>query len=153
MASRKTKSSSLPRVNKASTKAEMYDAYQELIKMLDTVDVDIPPEQEEQEQERKQLVKKHSATTVDHVLKQLADVKLSGNKAIAEIAERIVEKSEQLQELTKTISHEEQYLHDIEQIKITAKTLKQLVHLQEFQKKEFEKELSQKRTDWEVVFC
>jgi DNA repair exonuclease SbcCD ATPase subunit len=145
----KKKMDDLPKVNKGNTKVEIYDAYQELMKQLEDVEVDAPVEEEERTHERKQLEKKHKATTVDQVLKQLTDLKLGVNKAITEVTEGLVDRSEQLNELVKTIELEENYLKDVEQIKVQVKSLKQLLRMQEQQKREFEKEMESKRQAWE----
>ena len=148
MPRRKSVIDELPKVTERSTKAEIMDAYQQVIMGLDQVEVEEDGEQEKDEQ-RKELVKKHSATTVEEVLKRLTDLKMAVNKAVGQITEGLMEKSEQLNELVKTIDLEEKYLSEVEQIKANVKSLKQLVKLQEQQRREFDKEMTEKRQAWE----
>ncbi|MFA5727688.1 MAG: hypothetical protein WC886_08615 [Saccharofermentanaceae bacterium] len=153
-------------VTKTSTKNEIFDAYETLLKKV--VDLETLKPQEIKEKEDKQaLVKKVSDITSDNIVKGIAELKLKLGSSLDQVEESLMAEHKKLNEIRQAIDIQKTLIDDLYKVKITADSLaamllahkekKQQIEAEEQELKlelqqlrdEFDTEMGIKKNDWD----
>jgi hypothetical protein len=130
-------------VSERNTKTEILDAYKELL-----TDLTEKPE-DESVKEEKQVVDSAAKETVEKIVGDLSQLKISLNQTIGNLTEKLTAEAERLATLRKAISIAQKELEDTQKVKITAKQLYDLITLQKKQEDDFKWEIELQRKAWE----
>jgi len=132
-------------------KDDILAAYNELIKKYEQL-----KENDEKQPVNKMKVKKEpgkehleESYTVETIVKDLADLKLSLNKTLTAISDRLISEVNTLEAIKKEIQIETDRLSEIHHIQAEADSLNNLVEMHEDKKREMEKEMSLIKEQWE----
>lgn len=133
-----------PSVSDKNTKTEILDAYKTLLGQLEAK----PEEAGPVVQAQKTIVEQAEKETIEKIVGDLSQLKLSTGQAIATLTEKLSEEAERLAMLRKAVAISQQELDDTQQVKVTADQLYALIELQKQQEVTFTKEMEAKRTAW-----
>ena len=129
----------------------MLEAYNELVEKYEKIKKD-----DEQDSLKESSVKKESRKenmedtfTVETIVKDLADLKLSLNKTLTAISDRLISEVNTLETIKKEIQIETDRLSEIHHIQVEADSLNTLVKMHEDKRREIEKEMSLIKEQWE----
>lgn len=153
-------------ITKTSTKNEIFDAYETLLKKV--VDLETLKPQEIKEKEDKQaLVKKISDLTSDTIVKGIAELKLKLGSSLDQVEESLLAEHKKLNEIRQAIDIQKTLIDDLYKVKITADSLAAmlLAHKEKKQqidaeeqglklelqqlREEFDAEMAIKKADWD----
>lgn len=132
-----------PSVSERSTKSELFDAYKELLAQLEE-----KPE-DETVKEEKQLVDSAAKETVEKIVGDLSQLKISLSQTIGSLTEKLTTEAERLAGIRKAITIAQKELEETQKVKITAKQLYDLIALQKKQEDNFKQEIDTQRKAWE----
>ena len=130
-------------VSEKSTRGEIFEAYKTLLSKLDSKKEEAPIVMEQ-----KAVVDTAEKETVEKIIHDLSQLKLSTSQAIATLTEKLTEEAERLANLRKAVMISQQELENTQKVKITAQQLFDLIALQKEQEASFIREMEEKRTRW-----
>jgi len=133
-------------VNKASTKQEIYDAYNELLSELKEHQ---NPQQKKEKEDKEIIFTKASQQSKESFIKHISDLKIQLNKELEEIGETMLTEIKQLSDIREAIMNGKETLEELYKIKSESESLETLIQLQEIKKGEFEEEMSRLKELWE----
>ncbi|MDG6229880.1 MAG: hypothetical protein QCH96_07935, partial [Candidatus Thermoplasmatota archaeon] len=87
--------------------------------------------------------------TVETIVKELAGLKLSLNRTLTDISDRLISEVNTLEAIKKEIQVETNHLTDIHNIQVEADSLNNLMHLHEEKKRNIEQEMKAIKEQWE----
>jgi hypothetical protein len=132
-------------------KDELLNAYNELAEKLEKENKD-----DTYSEKTDQIVKKEPTTkeetdrfTVETIVKELANLKLSLNRTLTDISDRLISEVNTLEAIKKEIQVEKNHLTDIHNIQVEADSLNNLMHLHEDKKRNIEQEMKAIKEQWE----
>jgi len=128
----------------SSTKNEILEAYNELLKQVEEKKSGQPKDIKETE-EREKLIKGALSTSKDGIINQIANLKISLIKELEKIEESLVGESKKLSQVQEAIKLQEQRLSDLYGVNTTADSVSVMLALQKEKKEVFEQEMEQKR--------
>lgn len=132
-----------PQVTEKSTKSEILEAYKELLTEIQEAPVD------ETAKEEKQIVDKAAQETVEKIVGDLSQLKISVSQTIGDLTEKLTTEAERLASIRKAITFAQKELEETQKVKITAKQLYDLIALQKKQEEDFKREMDAHRKAWE----
>ena len=155
---KKTDAVSSPKVQKTSTKEQIFAAYSEVLDRLNDKQEESPQEAQKK-QEEKTIVTKSAAHSPEQILSDLSGLKLKSIKQLDVLSEELLQEFQKLSEIRQAIASEQCHLEDLYLIKDTANTLaallqthaeqkEQLQQTREQQKQEYEEFMNTKRAQW-----
>lgn len=133
-----------PKVTEKNTKSEIFDAYQELLKELES-----EPERFDGQIQETRIVEAAKEETVKKILDDLSNLKLTSNQAISSLTDKLAQEAERLTTFQKAIEISQKELEELYQIKSRAGMLKQMLELQKRREEEFETEMKRRRFEWD----
>lgn len=139
---RQTKITQTP-VSEKSTKSEIFDAYKELLTQLGE-----KPEDEVVKEER-QIVDTAAKETVEKIVGDLSQLKISLSQTIGSLMEKLTTEAERLAGIRKAITIAQKELEETQKVKITARELYDLIALQKKKEADFKQEMDAQRETWE----
>lgn len=131
-----------------NTKQEILEAYETALRHLEEKQPLLPQEEQKKDQERA-VVEKASENSVESVIRDLSQMKLSVVKTLDSLSENLVSECNKLADIQKAISIEQKHIQDLYSIKETANTLSALLRSQEERKNEFEILMQERKTTLE----
>jgi hypothetical protein len=132
----------------SSTKNEILEAYNELLKQVEEKKSGQPKEVKEKE-ERENTLKSAVSVNKEGIIKQIASLKLTLNAELEKVEEALVMESKKLSQIQEAITIQEQRLNDLYGINATADTVSTMLTLQKEKKDTFEKEMEQRRSQFD----
>ncbi len=132
-----------PPVSERSTKSDILDAYKELLTQIEE-----KPE-DETHKEEKQIVDTAAKETVEKIVGDLSQLKISLSQTIGSLTEKLTTEAERLTNIRKAITIAQKELEDTQKVKITARELYALIALQKKQEADFKQEMDTQRKAWE----
>jgi hypothetical protein len=133
-------------ITPSSTKKEILDAYNNLLKVLETkAQTELKPEKSKAEREKQEVVKTTDALTTDKVIKTVNELKSDIGKALTDIAFKLEGETERYNKLKRAIEIKEAELQEIFEIEKSAFTLSALVEAQKEQRTVFETEMGRRK--------
>jgi hypothetical protein len=134
---------STQQVSEKSTKSEILDAYKEVMSKLTE-----KPE-DETIKEEKQIVDTAAKETVEKIIGDLSQLKISLSQTVGNLTEKLTWEAERLSSIRKATVIAQKELEDTQKVKITAKQLYDLITLQKKQEDDFKLEMDTQKNAWE----
>ena len=125
-----------------STKNQIMDAYNELLKKLQTQKTE-EPKKVQQQQQKLELSKQAKELSNDGIVKGIADLKVSVSSELDTVAEKFTSEYKKFEDLQKAIEIEKQNLEDLYQLSANTDSLAVMLLAQKEQKENFEQEMAQ----------
>src|ERR1017187_5558359 len=127
-----------------STKAEILEAYNDLLKRKETENSKNPKEERAQEQ-KTETVKYAAALSSEDIVKGLTGVKLQISSALDNVENTLLMQFTKLEKLQEAIRYESSYVEDLYGIKGNADSLAILIAANKEKKQFFEKDLEERK--------
>jgi hypothetical protein len=127
-----------------STKAEILEAYNDLLKRKETENSKNPKEERAQEQ-KTETVKYAAALSSEDIVKGLTGVKLQISSALDNVENTLLMQFTKLEKLQEAIRYESSYVEDLYGIKANADSLAILIAANKEKKQFFEKDLEERK--------
>jgi len=144
------KETAAKRLSMSSTKQEMIDAYQALLKQLQEKEkTELRPEEEIEKKKKKEVVEIADSLSSDGVAKAVGDLKLEMGKTLTQISERMEEEVAKYRKVSEAVRVKESELEEIYDIQKAAQSLAALLETQNRKRQEFETENEILRQSWE----
>lgn len=132
-----------------NTKTDIIKAYNELL--MKVKEQKAPDRQaERKKEEEKKVVNTASQTTIEKIIKSLADVKLEIVKSLDTLGEELIEEYKRLTNLKQAIEIETKTLEEIHEIKVNADSLAALLLALKEKQEKFDEEINQKKTEFDA---
>lgn len=131
-------------ISEKNTKGEILEAYSELIQQLNQ---DSFPDT--QTPEEKIVLERASNETVQKIVSDLGDLRVSINKTISELTDQLTSAAERLTTVQKAINIAQAELLETNNIKVQSGLLQRMIALQSQKQEQFEKDMDLKRKVWE----
>lgn len=130
-------------ISEKNTKQEIMDAYREIVSQvsIDTVDLST---------EDKKALESANKESVEKITNDLSSLKLSLNKTLTELTDRLTHEAERLTTLRRAITISQKELDETEKIKVQLGMLKRLLELHVQKENELAQEIESKRKEWET---
>ncbi|MFZ2447448.1 MAG: hypothetical protein WAW37_13915 [Syntrophobacteraceae bacterium] len=141
-----TKTDSTPGITPTSTKKEMFDAYNNLLKVLETkAQTELKPERVKAEREKQEVVQTAETAITQGVIRTINGLIGETSKALTEIAAKLEGETERYNKLKRAIEIKEAELRDLFEIEKSAFTLAALIEAQKQQRMSFEDEMARRK--------
>ena len=134
------------KVTLKSTKNQILDAYNELLKKLQTQKAEEPKKEQEQQQ-KLELTNKAKELNNENIVKGIADLKVAVSGKLDKLAGQLVDEYKKFEELQKAIDIEKQNLEDLYQLSASTDSLAVMLLAQKEQKEQFESEMAQRKQE------
>ena len=153
-------------VTKTSTKNEIFDAYETLMKKVADLET-LKPQEIKEKEDKQTLVKKVSDITSDNIVKGIAELKLKLGSSLDQVEESLLAEHKKLNEIRQAIDIQKSFIDELYKVKVTADSLaamllahkekKQQIETEEQELKlelrqlrdEFDTEMGIKKADWD----
>jgi DNA repair exonuclease SbcCD ATPase subunit len=141
-----TKTDGIPSITSTSTKKEMLDAYNNLLKVIETrAQTELKPEKAKAEREKQDVVQTADALATHKVIKAVNELIGETSKALTDIAIKIEEETERYNKLKRAIDIKEAELRELFEIEKSAFTMAALLEAQKQQRISFEDEMARRK--------
>jgi hypothetical protein len=149
------------KLSMSSTKQEMLEAYNTLLKRLqEKREGELKPEKKIEEKKIQEAERVAESLTVEGVAKEIGDLKLDIGKMLSQITDRLEGEVNKFVAIRSAIAAKAKELQELYEIDKAAMTLAALIEVQHEKRREFESEIAQKkealqleiestRTEWE----
>jgi len=132
------------KLSTSSTKNEILEAYNELLKQAEEKKSGQPKEIKETE-EREKIVREALSANKEGIINQIASLKISLNSELEIIEESLIKESKKLSQVEDAIKLQELRLKDLYEINATTDSVSVMLAFQKGKKEAFELEMEQKR--------
>jgi len=133
-----------------STKQQMLEAYNELVKQLQEKDKEtLSPEKKTEEKKKQELVQVADSLFSEGVLKEIGTLKLEIGKMLAQISDGLEEEVAKYEKINSAIELKEKELHDVYEIERSAASLAALIEAQNQKRLQFESEMTLRKEELE----
>lgn len=141
-----SKADNIPSITATSTKKEILDAYNDLLKALETkAQAELKPEKAKADREKQEVVQTADELSTHKVIKTVNDLIGETSKALTDIAVKLDAETERYTKLKKAIDIKETELKELFEIEKSAFTLAALLEAQKQQKMSFEDEMARRK--------
>ncbi|MDR3553842.1 MAG: hypothetical protein P4L55_03720 [Syntrophobacteraceae bacterium] len=135
-----------PGINATSTKKEILDAYNNLLKTLQTkAQTELKPEKAKAEREKQEVVQSADALSTHSVIKTVNELISETTRAFSDIALKLEGETERYNKLKRAIEIKEAELRELFEIEKSAFTMAALFEAQKLQKVTFEDEMARRK--------
>ncbi|MCX6224321.1 MAG: hypothetical protein NTV01_06155 [Bacteroidia bacterium] len=132
-----------------STKNEILDAYESLLKTVKEQKREVPQKIQEEQQNR-QVVKKSGELSNELIIKDIANQKINLSAALDKLADSMVEKFREFSQLQEAITIQQAQLKELYQISVQTESLEALIAAHKDQKSKFETDMATSRNSFET---
>jgi hypothetical protein len=136
------------KVSATSTKTEILNAYNSLLEKIEQTKQD-NPKVEQERKDKVAIVESSTSLSDEKIISQISTLKLTLNTTLDKIEDDLSGEYQRLKKIREAIVIEEQRLKDLYQINAGADSLAAIIASQKELKEEFEKEMTQKRKEFE----
>ena len=134
------------KISMTSTKQEMLDAYNTLLKQhQDKRQTELKPEQKIEEKKMREVVKLADSLSTEGVVKEIAGLRLEMGKMLAQLSDRLEEEVHKYKSIQDAVEVRQQELTEIYEIEKSAGTLAALLEAQHQKRQEFESEMASRK--------
>lgn len=141
-----TKTDSAPAITATSTKKEILDAYNNLLKTIETkAQTELRPEKVKAEREKLEVVQTADAVTSQGVTRKVNELIGETSRALTEIAAKLDGETVRYNNLKKAIEIKENDLRELFEIEKSAFTLAALLEAQKQQRTSFDDEMARRK--------
>ncbi|MGF1614952.1 MAG: hypothetical protein ACFCVA_13890 [Gammaproteobacteria bacterium] len=135
-----------PKLSMSNTKKEMIDAYNALLRQFEEKDkAALRPEKKLEERKKSEVVGIAASLSTEGVAKELNNLKLEINNALAQIADRLEKEVQKFQSVQQAIEFKEKDFQEVYEIERTAASLAALIETQNQKRLDFETEMAARR--------
>jgi hypothetical protein len=132
-----------PKVSTKSTKNEILDAYEALLKEIEQAKSD-KPKLIQEEKQKKEMLEKVSGITNDSIVKSIVSLKTDLGKTLDELQLSLEKEYKKLEGIRSAIAIEKQSLEDLYSLSANTDSLAAMLLVQKEKKESFEKALQEK---------
>ncbi len=136
------------KISSSNTKAQILNAYEELLKQVQSKKGDNPKELQK-ERESIEKVSQASSKTEEGIVKNIAELKLAISESLDSIGQKLLSEQRQFQEIQEAIAIERKKLENLYGISANADSLTALVLAQEEKRCSFEEEMAKKEKEYQ----
>jgi len=130
----------------SSTKKEMLDSYNALLKQLqEKREAELKPEKKIEEKKQKEVLKVAETLSSEGVVKEIGNLKLEIGKRLTHIADGLEEEVDKFKKVQKAIEVKEEEVKELYDIERSAETLAALIEAQNQKRQEFESEMAARK--------
>ena len=131
-----------------STKQEMLDAYQDVVKQLEAKrSSELNPEKKIEERKSQEAIKVAGSLSPDGVDREIGNLKAEIGRLLAEISDRLAGEVGKFRSIQKAIESKEQEVEELYGIEKSAATLAALIETQNQKRREFETDLAHQKEE------
>jgi hypothetical protein len=142
------KAASPKKVSDKSTKQEVLDAYQTLVKQVEEKrQAELNPERRIEEKKADEALKAAAGVAADGIDREIGSLKSEVGKMLAEISEKLGAEALRFRNLQKAVETKEQELREVYGIEKSAASLAALIEAQSQKRREFDAEMTQHRDE------
>jgi hypothetical protein len=130
----------------SNTKQEMLEAYQAILKQLETQrEAELKPEKRLEEKKAKEVIQVAESLSSEGVSKEISNLKIETSKTLAQISDRLEEEIQKFKAVQNAIVLKEKELQELYEIEKSAVTLAALIESQNQKRQAFELEMAEKK--------
>jgi len=133
-----------PEISLKNTKNEILQAYEDVLKKLQTQKAP-EPKQMQEEKRQQEVIKKASDNTTAGIVTGITSLKLNVAKELDKLSEQLTEEFRKLEDIQSAIVLEKQNLEELYQVTSNADSLSAMLQAQKERKAAFESEMAEKR--------
>lgn len=142
----KEKDAEVKQISRTSTKQEMLEAYNSLLKQLqEKGKEDLKPQEEIEKKKAKETTTKADSLSAEGVVKGIGGLKLEIGKMLTRITDGLEEEVDKYNRVKEAIEIKEKELQEIYEIEKAAQTLAALIESQSEKRRAFELEMEEER--------
>jgi hypothetical protein len=131
-----------------STKNEIMDAYNTMLKKVKQQEKEKPAQSREAE-ERKETVTKAKEETEENIVNRLSSLKLETASTFDKLEKAFLQEQRRLSQMQQAIDTETKHLEDLYNIKAETDTLAALILTQKEKRQQFESDIAKKKEDFD----
>jgi hypothetical protein len=136
------------KLSMTSTKQEMMEAYQSLLKQMEEKrEAELKPEKKLEEKRAKEIVQVAEALSAEGVAKEISNLKIEMGKELTQIADKLEEEVNKFNATQKAIALKEKELQELYEIEKSAMTLAALIETQNQKRQQFEAEMAARKEE------
>lgn len=136
------------KLSMTSTKQEMLDSYNSLLKQLqEKQSGELKPEKKIEEKKTKETVQIAESLTAEGVSREINNLKIDVGKMLTQIADRLDGEVNKFLAVQQAIAAKEKELQELFEIEKAAATLASLIEAQNMRRTEFDMEMARKKDD------
>jgi hypothetical protein len=136
------------RLTTSSTKQEMLDAYNTVLKQLEAQkELDLKPEKKLEEKKTKEVIQVADSLSTEGIARETSNLKIEAGKMLAQISDRMEEEINRYKTIQNAVTLKEKELHELYEIEKSAMTLAALIESQNQKRQVFESEIAAKKED------
>jgi len=130
----------------SSTKQEMLDAYQDVLRQLEArKEVELKPEKRIEEKKAREVVQVAESLSSEGIAREITNLKMEAGRMLAQISERLEEETVKFKSVQNAVSLKERELQELFEIEKSALTLAALIESQNMKRQAFESEMAEKK--------
>jgi hypothetical protein len=130
----------------SSTKQEMLEAYNAVLKQLEAQrEAELKPEKRLEEKKAKEVIQVADSLSSEGVAKEISNLKIETGKVLAQISDRLEEEIGKFKAVQNAIVLKEKELQELYEIEKSAMTLAALIESQNQRRQAFESEMAEKK--------
>ncbi|MBI4454836.1 MAG: hypothetical protein HY644_02945 [Acidobacteria bacterium] len=134
------------KISMTSTKQEMLDAYNTLLKQLqEKRQTELKPEQRVEEKKVREAIKVADSLSTEGVVKEISSLRLEVGKMLAQLSDRLEEEVHKYQGIQQAFEIKQQELKEVYEIERSAATLAALIEAQRQKQEGFEAEMASRK--------
>ncbi len=135
-------------VSSKNTKAQILDAYEELLEQVAKAKSNVP-KQVQEEKQRKETVVKVNDVSNKGIVNEINSLRANLNNSLENLEANLVSEFKKLEEIRAAIAIEKQSLEDLYSLSSTTDSLAAMLLTQKQEKENFEVDMKQKKEDFE----
>jgi hypothetical protein len=130
----------------SNTKQEMLEAYQAVLKQLETQkEAELKPEKKMEEKKAREVIQIVESLSTEGVAKEISNLKIETGKMLAQISDRLEEEIQKFKAVQNAIALKEKELQELYEIERSTVTLAALIESQNQKRQAFELEMAEKK--------
>lgn len=134
----------------SSTKKEMLEAYNQLLKELEEKEAgQVSPERKIDEKKSREAVEVASSLSTDGIVQSIGNLKSEIGKLLSEISDKLENEVKKFNATEQAVKVKESELQEVYEISRSAQTLAALIEAQNRKKQEFEEEMARRKEEIE----
>jgi len=136
------------KLSMSSTKKEMMDAYNALLKQLkEKREAELKPEKIIEEKKKKEVVQVAESSSSEGVVTEISNLKLGIGKMLTQISDGLEDEVDKFRKIEGAIKVKEEELKELYEIERSAETLAALIESQNLKRREFEADMATKKEE------
>ncbi len=136
------------KLTSSSTKQEMLEAYNAVVKQLEVQkEVELKPEKKLEEKKAKEVIQVADSLSTEGIARETSNLKIETGKMLAQISDRMEDEINKYKTIQNAVALKEKELQELYEIEKSAMTLAALIESQNQKRYTFESEMAAKKED------